>query len=103
MLAVFKTGGKQYQVALGQRLRVEKIEKGIGDKITFNEVLLVNDGDATRLGKPLLDGATVEAEVLRQARADKVRIIHFRRRKHSLRRAGHRQYFTEIKITGIHA
>lgn len=101
MYAVIKTGGKQYRVEQGDLLKVEKIEVATGDKITFDEVLLIADGDNVKVGQPLLDGAKVEAEVLNQGRHKKIRIIKFRRRKHSRKQQGHRQWFTEVKITAI--
>lgn len=103
MYAVIKTGGKQYRVEEGDRLRVEKIETPTGDKIEFDQVLLVADGDDIKIGQPLLDGAKVTGEVLEQGRHDKIKILKFRRRKHSRKRQGHRQWYTEVKITGIKA
>lgn len=101
MFAIIKTGGKQYKVAEGDLLLIEKLELGIGDKHEFNEVLLVSDGEKTEVGSPLLAGKKVSAEVVDQARAKKVRIIKFRRRKHSMTRQGHRQYYTAVRITAI--
>lgn len=101
MFAIIKTGGKQYKVAQGDIVKIEKLELGVGDKHEFNEVLLVSDGEKTEVGSPLLDGKKVTGEVVAQARAKKVKIIKFRRRKHSMKRQGHRQYYTAVKITGI--
>lgn len=101
MYAVIKTGGKQYRVEQGDLLRVEKIEVGTGETISFDEVLLVADGDDVKVGQPLLEGAKVEAEVVSQGRHKKIKIIKFRRRKHSRSQMGHRQWFTEVKITAI--
>ncbi len=101
MYAVIKTGGKQYRVEQGDLLKVEKIEAATGDNISFDEVLLVADGDKVQVGQPLLDGAKVEAEVVSQGRHKKVKIVKFKRRKHSRKAAGHRQWFTEVKITAI--
>jgi large subunit ribosomal protein L21 len=101
MYAVIKTGGKQYRVEEGDRLRIEKLEVPTGDKVEFDQVLLVADGDDIKIGQPLLDGAKVTAEVLEQGRDKKVKIVKFRRRKHSRKQQGHRQWFTEVKITGI--
>lgn len=103
MYAVIKTGGKQYRVEEGDTLRVEKIEVGTGESLEFDQVLLVADGDKVTVGQPLVDGAKVTAEVVDQGRHKKIRIIKFRRRKHSRKQQGHRQWFTEVKITGIKA
>jgi large subunit ribosomal protein L21 len=103
MYAVIKTGGKQYRVEQGDVLRIEKLEVGTGENVDFDEVLLVADGDNINVGQPLISGAKVTAEVVSQGRHDKIRIIKFRRRKHYRRQAGHRQWFTEVKITGIKA
>ena len=103
MYAVIVTGGKQYKVAEGDTLKVEKIEQPTGESIVFDNVLLVGNGDDVKIGAPVVEGAKVTAEVVNQGRHDKIRIIKFRRRKHSMKRQGHRQWFTEIKITGIQA
>ncbi|MFT0212588.1 50S ribosomal protein L21 [Pseudomonas sp. F1_0610] len=103
MYAVIVTGGKQYKVAEGEYLKVEKLDVATGDAITFDRVLLVGNGEDVKIGAPVVDGAKVTAEVTDHGRHDKVRIIKFRRRKHSMKRQGHRQWFTEIKITGIQA
>ena len=103
MYAVIVTGGKQYKVAEGDTLKVEKIEQPTGDSISFDRVLLVGKGDEVQIGAPVGEGAKVTAEVVNHGRHDKIRIIKFRRRKHSMKRQGHRQWFTEIKITGIQA
>lgn len=103
MYAVIKTGGKQYRVEQGDVLRIEKLEVGTGENVDFDEVLLVADGDKVNLGQPLIAGAKVTAEVVSQGRHDKIRIVKFRRRKHYRHQAGHRQWFTEVKITGIQA
>ena len=102
MYAVLVTGGKQYRVAQGETLRVEKLEADVGSEITFDNVLMLGDADGIKIGEAV-KGATVTAKVVEQGRADKVRIIKFRRRKHHMKRQGHRQWFTEIKITGIQA
>lgn len=101
MYAVIKTGGKQHRVVEGETLKVEKIEVATGDTVQFDEVLLVTSGDDVAIGTPYVSGAAVKAEVVSHGRGDKVRIIKFRRRKHSMTRQGHRQWFTEIKITEI--
>ena len=101
MYAVIKTGGKQHRVVEGETLKVEKIEVATGDTIQFDEVLLVAAGDDINIGTPYVSGAAVKAEIIAHGRGEKVRIIKFRRRKHSMTRQGHRQWFTEIKITEI--
>lgn len=103
MYAVIEAGGKQYRVQEGQTLKVEKIEIATGDAIEFDKVLLVSDGETAQIGKPYLAGGKVTAEVIAQGRHAKINIIKFRRRKHHMKRAGHRQWYTEIKITGISA
>lgn len=103
MYAVIVTGGKQYKVAEGEYLKIEKLEEATGNSITFDRVLLVGNGDDVKVGAPVVEGAKVTAEVVAQGRHDKIRIIKFRRRKHSMKRQGHRQWFTEVKITGIQA
>ena len=103
MYAVIKSGGKQYRVQEGQTLKLEKLEVATGDSLDFDQVLLVADGEDVKVGAPLVDGAKVSAEVVSHGRGEKVRIIKFRRRKHSMRRQGHRQWYTEVKITGISA
>ena len=102
MYAVIKTGGKQYKVAQGDRLRVEKLPASVGDTVTFDEVLLVG-GDAIKIGAPLVAGAKVEAKVVAQDREKKIIVFKFRRRKNYRRKNGHRQPFTALEITGIKA
>jgi len=101
MYAVIATGGKQYRVEKGAVLRVEKLDADPGSTVEFNEVLLVGDGEQVRLGAPLLSGGKVLATVQKHARARKVAVIKFRRRKHYLRQKTHRQPFTEVRITEI--
>ena len=101
MYAVIKTGGKQYRVEEGDTLRVEKIEVATGESVDFDQVLLVADGDDVKVGQPLLEGAKVTAEVVEQGRHKKIKIVKFRRRKHSRKQQGHRQWKTAVKITGI--
>jgi large subunit ribosomal protein L21 len=103
MYAVIKTGGKQYRVETGEKIRIEQILAEIGSELVIDQVLMVADGDNISTGKPLLDGATVKATVLEQGRHDKVRIFKMRRRKHHQKHQGHRQNYTEIQITGISA
>jgi large subunit ribosomal protein L21 len=101
MYAVIVSGGKQHRVVEGEILRLEKLEVETGATYQFEQVLMVVNGDDVKLGAPVVPGATVKAEVLSHGRADKVTIIKFRRRKHSMKRQGHRQWYTEVKITGI--
>ncbi len=101
MYAVIKTGGKQYRVSKGLKLKVEKLELATDDIIEFDHVLMVGEGDSVKLGQPFVSGASVTAKVLSQGRGDKIRIIKFRRRKHYMRKQGHRQWLTEIEITDI--
>ena len=101
MYSVIVTGGKQYKVAEGEFLKIEKLEIAPGETVSFDRVLLVANGEDVKIGAPVVDGAKVTAEVVAQGRHDKIRIIKFRRRKHHMKRQGHRQWFTEIKITGI--
>ena len=98
--AVIKTGGKQYRVSAGDRLRVEKLPGNVGDKVTFDEVLLLG-GDAVKVGRPLISGASVQAKITAQDRSPKLIIFKFRRRKNYRRKKGHRQAFTALEITGI--
>jgi large subunit ribosomal protein L21 len=101
MYAVVKTGGKQYRVSAGEKLKVEQIPADIGAEIALDAVLLVADGEAVRLGTPLVSGASVTAKVLGHGRGDKVHIFKMRRRKHYRKSQGHRQNYTEIEILGI--
>ena len=101
MYAVIKSGGKQHRVVEGETLKLEKIEVETGGTIVFDEVLLVGEGDSVKIGEPVVAGAKVTAEVIDQARHKKVNIIKFKRRKHHMKRAGHRQWYTEVKITGL--
>jgi len=101
MYAVIKSGGKQHRVVEGERLKVELLAVEPGQVITFDDVLMVVNGDNIQVGTPIVVGAKVTAEVLDHGRHDKIRIVKFRRRKHYRRQAGHRQYYTELKITSI--
>lgn len=101
--AVIKTGGKQYRVQQGDVLRVELLAAEAGATVTFDQVLLLGDGEEISVGTPLVEGATVSATIRRHGRAEKIRIIKFRRRKHYKRQQGHRQHFSEVEITGINA
>lgn len=101
MFAVIKTGGKQYRVNAGDRVKVETLPHEVGQQITLPDVLAVGEGDQVRFGTPLLAGASVQATVLSHGRHDKVKIFKMRRRKHFQKHAGHRQNFTEIRIDTI--
>ncbi len=101
MFAVINTGGKQYRVSEGTVLRIEKLTADAGSTVEFDQVLLVGQGDQVKVGKPFLGGAKVTATVQSHGKGDKVSIVKFRRRKHYLRQKGHRQPYTEIKVTGI--
>ncbi|MCG8669555.1 MAG: 50S ribosomal protein L21 [Pseudomonadales bacterium] len=103
MYAVFKSGGKQHRVEEGDVIKLEKLEVATGDAIEFDQVLMVANGDDVKVGAPLVEGGKVTAEVVAHGRGDKIRIIKFRRRKHSMKRQGHRQWYTQVKITGISA
>lgn len=101
MYAVIKTGGKQYRIQVGEKLKVEQLKVDDGSELIIDQVLMVADGDKVSVGTPLVKGATVKATVLGQGRHDKIRIFKMRRRKHYQRHMGHRQNYTEIQITGI--
>ncbi len=101
MYAVIKTGGKQYKVFEGETLKIEKLEVEPGKKVTFNEVLMIANGENVQVGSPLVGKASVEAKVISQGKGKKVNILKFKRRKHSMKQQGHRQLFTEIKIGKI--
>lgn len=101
MYAIIESGGKQHRVVEGETLKLEKIEIATGETVEFDKVYMVANGDDVKVGAPVVAGALVTAEVISHGRGDKVKIIKFRRRKHSMKRQGHRQWFTEVKITGI--
>jgi large subunit ribosomal protein L21 len=103
MYAVIVTGGKQYRVMQGEVLRVELLDAEVGATINFDQVLLVGEGDKITIGAPHVKGAAVAATIKKHGRADKIRIVKFRRRKHFRKETGHRQHFTEVEITGINA
>ncbi len=103
MYAVIESGGKQHRVTEGETLKLEKIEVATGESIEFDKVLLVNKDGELKVGAPYVEGGKVTAEVVAQGRHAKVKIVKFRRRKHSMKQAGHRQWYTEVKITGISA
>jgi large subunit ribosomal protein L21 len=101
MYAVIKTGGKQYKVSAGEKLKVESIPAEVGSEIVLDQVLLVADGDNVTAGTPLVSGATVKATVVSHGRGEKIKIFKLRRRKHFRKTLGHRQNYTEIQISGI--
>ncbi len=101
MYAVVKTGGKQHRVRAGDLIKVEKLEGEIGEKLTLGEVLMVAGNGETRIGKPTIEGAKVEAEIVRQGRSRKIIVYKFKRRKNYRRMYGHRQPFTHLRVTGI--
>ncbi len=101
MYAVIKTGGKQYRVSEGVKLKVEKLEYEVGATIDFDQVLMIGKDEGSIIGKPLVDGGKVTATVESHGRGKKVNILKFRRRKHHMKRMGHRQSYTEVTITGI--
>jgi large subunit ribosomal protein L21 len=103
MYAVVETGGKQYRVMQGETLRVELMAAEPGSTVELDRVLLLGDGETVTVGSPLVDGAKVTATIKNHGRADKIRIVKFRRRKHHRKQMGHRQHYTEIEITGINA
>jgi large subunit ribosomal protein L21 len=101
MYAVIKTGGKQYRVQSGEKLKVERIEAEVGSEVGLDQVLMVADGETLHVGRPLVEGAKVAATVLSHGRHDKVRIFKMRRRKHYQKHQGHRQNYTELQIGSI--
>ena len=101
MYAVFRSGGKQYRAAKGDVLRLEKIEADEGTTIKFDEVLLVGEGGDVKVGNPVVSGSTVSGKVVRQGKSKKVPVVKFKRRQNYLRQGTHRQFFTEVEITGI--
>jgi large subunit ribosomal protein L21 len=101
MYAVVKTGGKQYRVSAGEKLRVEKLVAEVGTEVVLDQVLAVGEGDSLKIGTPVVPGATVKAKVVSHVLGDKLKIFKMRRRKNSKRTTGHRQRYTEIEITGI--
>jgi large subunit ribosomal protein L21 len=101
MYAVIKTGGKQYRVKAGDTLKIEELPVEVGQTIDFKEVLMLTEEDKVTVGTPFVKNGLVQAEVLEQGRHKKIKIIKFRRRKHHMKRMGHRQNYTQIKITAI--
>ncbi len=101
MYAVIQTGGKQYRVMPGQDIQIEKLPGAVGDAVTFDQVLLTADGEEVRVGKPLVETSKVLGRILRQAKAKKVLVVKFKRRKHYRRKRGHRQPLTLVRIETI--
>lgn len=101
MYAIIASGGKQYKVAPNEVVKLEKLDIATGGNVEFNNVLMVADGDKLQIGAPYLANVKVTGEVVEEGRHDKIHILKFRRRKHFMKRAGHRQYFTAVKITNI--
>ena len=103
MYAVFATGGKQYRAVTGDILKIEKLDVEKGTSVVLEQVLMVGEGEDVKIGSPYLKGGQVTATVVEHGRGDKIRIIKFKRRKHHMKKMGHRQDFTRIEITGIAA
>ena len=103
MFAVIKSGGKQHRVRKGETLKLEKLEIATGAKVDFGEALMVGAGKDVKIGNPRVKGSKVTGEVVSHGKGDKVTVVKFRRRKHSRSTQGHRQWYTEVKITGIRA
>ncbi|AWH89226.1 50S ribosomal protein L21 [Limnobaculum parvum] len=103
MYAVFQSGGKQHRVSEGQIVRLEKLDIATGETIEFDQVMMIANGDDVKIGVPFVDGSKIKAEVVAHGRGDKIKIVKFRRRKHYRKQQGHRQWFTDVKITGISA
>ncbi len=101
MYAVIKTGGKQYRVKEGDVIKLELLTTGVGEEVSFADVLMIANGDNFTCGAPLIKNALVKAEVMEHGRHKKIKIIKFRRRKHHMKQMGHRQYYTQVKITAI--
>ncbi|GAB6049786.1 50S ribosomal protein L21 [Hydrogenophilus islandicus] len=101
MYAVIKTGGKQYRVSVGEKIKVEQIPAEVGTELALTDVLMVGSGETVKVGTPLVDGTVVKATVIAHGRHPKVRIFKMRRRKHYMKRQGHRQNYTEIRIDAI--
>ena len=103
MYAVIESGGKQHRVVEGETLKLEKIENATGETVEFDRVLMIGGGEDVKVGTPIVEGGKVTAEVVAHGRHKKITIIKFNRRKHYRKQTGHRQWFTEVKITGISA
>jgi large subunit ribosomal protein L21 len=103
MYAVFQSGGKQHRVSEGQTVRLEKLDIATGETIEIDQVLMIANGEEINIGLPLIAGGVIKAEVVAHGRGEKIKIVKFRRRKHYRKQQGHRQWFTDVKITGISA
>lgn len=103
MYAVIQTGGKQYRVEEGTTLKIEKLDLGTGENVEFDKVLMIQSDSGTKIGQPFVDGGKVTATVKSQGRHKKIKILKFKRRKHHMKQMGHRQYYTEVQVTGISA
>ena len=103
MYAVFQSGGKQHRVSEGQTIRLEKLDIATGETVEFDQVLMIANGEEINIGAPLVVGGVVKAEIIAHGRGEKIKIVKFRRRKHYRKQQGHRQWFTDVKITGISA
>jgi large subunit ribosomal protein L21 len=103
MYAVIKTGGKQYRVAAGEKIKVEQIPADVGSEITIDQVFMVGEGESVKIGTPVVTGASVKATVVSHGRHDKIKIFKMRRRKHYQKHQGHRQNYTELRIEAISA
>jgi len=103
MYAVFATGGKQYRASTGDKLKVEKLDVEKGAKVVLDQVMMVGEGEDVKVGSPFLKGGKVTATVVEHGRGEKIRILKFKRRKHQMKRMGHRQDYTQIEITAIAA
>jgi len=103
MYAVIQTGGKQYRVEEGTTLKIEKLDLEEGGNVEFDKVLMIQSDDAVKVGQPYIDGSKVTGTVTSQGRHKKIKILKFKRRKHHMKQMGHRQYYTEVQITGISA
>jgi len=101
MYAVVESGGKQHRVIEGETLKVEKLDLATGESLTIDQVLMVGDGESVKIGAPYVAGSSVTAEVVSHGRHEKVTVVKFRRRKHHRKQMGHRQWYTELKITSI--
>ena len=101
MFAVFESGGKQHRVAEGEVVRLERLDGQPGDQVVFDRVLMIADGDDVAIGKPLIEGGEVAGEVVEQGRARKITVLKFKRRKNYMRKKGHRQPYTDVRITAI--
>lgn len=101
MYAVFQSGGKQHRVSEGQVVRLEKLEIATGDTVEFDTVMMVVNGESVQIGTPFVTGSKIKAEVVEHGRGDKIKIVKFNRRKHYRKQQGHRQWFTDVKITSI--